>query len=100
LGRNTLIGPGFGDVDFSVAKDFPLHFREGMSLQIRADFFNVFNHPNFANPDGDVAFGSSPCSAGGPNAGLDLADCQSGVINHTDGYGGQRSIQLGAHFTF
>jgi len=99
LGRNTLIGPGFGDVDFSVAKDFPLHFREGMSLQIRADFFNVFNHPNFANPDGDVASGSA-CPTNGPNPGLHLADCQSGVINHTDGYGGQRNIQLGAHFTF
>jgi hypothetical protein len=33
------------NTDFSVIKDFPLTFREGMSLQFRAEFFNLFNHP-------------------------------------------------------
>ena len=28
-------------------KDFPLSFREGMNLQFRAEFFNLFNHPQF-----------------------------------------------------
>jgi len=89
LGRNTLTGPGFSDVDLSVSKDFPLHFREGMSLQIRADMYNVFNHPSFANPDGDVGY----------LPGTDtLADSQSGKITST--VGGARIVQIGAHFIF
>ena len=88
VGRNTLIGPGFSDVDFSLAKQFPLHF-EGIRLEFRADMFNVFNHPNFANPDADVGY------SGGV-----LADSASGTINHTENYTGQRIIQLGLHLRF
>jgi hypothetical protein len=52
-GRNILIGPGFSNVDFSVAKSFPI--RKGpaadtMHLDFRAEFFNFFNHPNWAQP--------------------------------------------------
>jgi hypothetical protein len=47
--RNDLIGPSYNDVDFSVLKNFPI-FRERVKLETRADFFNVLNHPNFANP--------------------------------------------------
>ena len=48
LGRNTLIGPGFSDVDFLVNK----HFRrtERSELQFRAEFFNILNRPNFQAP--------------------------------------------------
>ena len=38
------------NTDFSVIKDFPLSFREGMYLQFRAEFFNLFNHPQFFLP--------------------------------------------------
>jgi hypothetical protein len=38
-------GPRFVNTDFSVIKGFP--FREGMSLQFRAEFFNLFNHAQF-----------------------------------------------------
>jgi hypothetical protein len=48
LGRNTLIGPGVADVDFSVMKDF--HFTEEKNLQFRAECFNIANHPNFQSP--------------------------------------------------
>ena len=41
---------GFKNLDFSLAKNF--HFGEAMRLQFRAEFFNIFNHPNFANPYG------------------------------------------------
>jgi hypothetical protein len=44
--RAPLYGPRFVNTDFSVIKDFPL-FREGMKLQFRAEFFNLFNHPEF-----------------------------------------------------
>ena len=94
--RNNLIGPGFTNVDLSIAKEFPLH--EAIALEIRADMNNVFNHINWANPDANVGFGSSPCPQGGPNAGLDFADCTAGTVTNT--VGGVRIIQLGAHLRF
>jgi hypothetical protein len=45
--RTPLYGPRFVNTDFSAIKDFPLSFREGMLVQFRAEFFNIFNHPQF-----------------------------------------------------
>jgi len=45
--RAPVYGPRFVNTDFSVIKDFPLPFREAMNLQFRAEFFNLFNHPQF-----------------------------------------------------
>jgi len=45
--RAPVYGPRFVNTDFSVIKDFPLSFREGMGLQFRAEFFNLFNHPQY-----------------------------------------------------
>jgi len=45
--RAPVYGPRFVNTDFSLIKDFPLSFREGMNLQFRAEFFNLFNHPQF-----------------------------------------------------
>jgi hypothetical protein len=45
--RAPVYGPRFVNTDFSVIKNFPLSFREGTSLQFRAEFFNLFNHPQF-----------------------------------------------------
>jgi len=55
-GRNTLIGPGFVNTDFGVAKKFRI--RETAALQFQANFFNLFNHPNFDVPAGNV-FGNA-----------------------------------------
>ena len=52
LGRNVLTGPGQHNVDFSIFKRFPV--RERMSVEFRAEFFNLFNHVNFSNPISDV----------------------------------------------
>ena len=53
VGRNSLIGPGFWGVDFSVSKYFPFPWLgEAGRIAFRADFFNVFNHSNLGNPDG------------------------------------------------
>ena len=49
LGRNTLIGPGLADWDFSAVKDTVL--RERLSLQFRAEIFNLLNHANFNTPN-------------------------------------------------
>lgn len=47
--RNILTGPGFTNVDFGLAKSMALG-RENHQLQLRGDFFNLFNHPNFDIP--------------------------------------------------
>jgi hypothetical protein len=48
LGRNVVIGPGFSNVDFSLMKNTKL--TEEVSLQFRAEVFDVFNHPSFGQP--------------------------------------------------
>jgi Carboxypeptidase regulatory-like domain/TonB dependent receptor len=48
-GRNILIGPGQRVFDGSLRKEFTM-FRE-QKLEFRVEFFNMFNHPNFAQPD-------------------------------------------------
>ena len=55
-GRNLLTGPSLVDVDTSVFKDFNV-FEHG-KIQFRAELFNLFNHPNFYNPDNTVGDGS------------------------------------------
>jgi hypothetical protein len=52
-GRNILTGPGFADVDLSIAKDTKI--RERVSLQFRSEAFNLFNHPNFGQPQNNLA---------------------------------------------
>ncbi len=49
LGRDTLIGPGLATWDFSVLKDTPIH--ERLSLQFRAEIFNLLNRANFNTPN-------------------------------------------------
>ena len=49
LGRNTLRGPSLANWNLSLAKRIPIS--ESFSLQIRADFFNLWNHRNFGNPN-------------------------------------------------
>ncbi len=46
--RNGFYGPHYRNFDFSLTKDTKL--TEHVNMQLRADFFNLFNHPNFANP--------------------------------------------------
>ncbi len=48
LGRDVAIGPHFIDTDLALLKDTKL--RESMNVQFRAEFFNIFNHPNFGLP--------------------------------------------------
>jgi hypothetical protein len=53
--RNGLRGPGFFDSDLSVNKNFKL--TERLAFGVGANFYNVFNHPNFTNPDDNLADG-------------------------------------------
>ena len=49
LGRDTLVGPGLATWDFSAVKDTPLH--ERLSLQFRAEIFNLLDRANFNTPN-------------------------------------------------
>jgi hypothetical protein len=47
--KGSFRGPRYTDVDLSVARDFP--FSERTLLQFRAEYFNLFNHTNFGDPN-------------------------------------------------
>ena len=59
LGRNTVIGPGFSNVDLAVIKNTAIHQTDhsNVRLQFRADIFDLANHPNFGQPN--LTVGSS-----------------------------------------
>jgi len=69
LGRNTVIGPGVSNLDFSLFKNNPIpRISENFSAQFRAEFFNVFNRANFSSPtDNRIIFDQtgSPISSAG-----------------------------------
>jgi hypothetical protein len=59
--RTPLSGPGYVNTDFSMIKHLPI--REGIRMDFRAEFFNLFNHTQFASPNGDIN-----AAAGSPNS--------------------------------
>jgi hypothetical protein len=66
--RVPVSGPGFVNTDFSVIKQFALP-REGMGLNFRAEFFNLFNHAQFGMPINDISapgFGSVNSTVNNP----------------------------------
>jgi hypothetical protein len=70
LGRNTLRGPWFTWSDLYLTKKLALN--ERVSLRIEGQFFNVFNHPNFALPSVVAGIPGQPATQTG-----------FGAINHT-----------------
>ena len=52
-GKNVLRGPRFFDADLAAVKNAKL--TERLSMEFRAEFFNVFNNVNFGRPDGNLA---------------------------------------------
>jgi len=53
--RTPLYGPDFVNTDFSAIKHFLLPYREGLRLDFRAEFFNLFNHAQFGLPGADIS---------------------------------------------
>jgi hypothetical protein len=107
-GRDSLHGPTFKQWDLAVYKDTLL--TERLRMQLRADFFNIINHPNFANPflpafiadpgvNGFALNGAGNTETG--TAGYPItATGDVGIGNPFLGGGGPRGIQLAAKFTF
>ena len=56
--RNPLVGPGVHTWDLSLGKNFPMPYNESHQIQFRAELFNTFNTPQFANPGGVLGTGS------------------------------------------
>jgi hypothetical protein len=114
LGRNGLLGPTYKQWDFVLYKNTSL--TEHLNLQLRAEFFNILNHPNFSNPVlpnfiADPASNlSAACGCGfvqgppgrevGNGAYQITATGDVGIGNPFLGGGGPRGIQLAAKFTF
>jgi hypothetical protein len=90
--RNQFRGPRFFDADVNFNKSFAV--TERTRIGVGANIFNVFNHPNFANPDFDIASGT-------------FGNILSTVALPTSPYGSfvgaaasARIIQLNARVTF
>jgi hypothetical protein len=108
LGRNSLRGPAFKELNLSIFKNTLL--TERVTLQLRAEFFNVFNHPNYANPN-LPNFITDPASAGigtitsaTPGRGLGplalTATGDVGIGNPFLGGGGPRGSQFALKIIF
>lgn len=76
-GRNGFQGPGLSQLDFALRRDFKVY--EHLTVQFSAEFFNLLNHPNFQNPDGDYGYvfndpdyGPSPCPGNPAGISCDL----------------------------
>jgi hypothetical protein len=111
LGRDQIFGPGFWNLDFSLTKNFQL--RERFMLQLRAEFFNIFNHPNFALPSNsfttalDATGTLKPVT---PDCGGTVVSCYpAGLVTQTPdvaqgnpglGGGGPRVMQFGLRLQF
>jgi Carboxypeptidase regulatory-like domain/TonB dependent receptor len=87
--RNSLYGPGINTFNMSAAKAFTIPWREGISIQFRADAQNVFNHPSFGTPNNTGLGGAA--GVGQPYTG-------TSPITSLTVYG--RNLQLGLRVSF
>lgn len=103
LGRNSLIGPGYRNLDFSVFKTTKL--TEKVSLQLRAEVFNILNHPNFASPllpgfAADASYNGLDENGYGIGYLPIIVTPDVGIGNPFLGGGGPRNFQFAARLTF
>lgn len=88
-------GPGLGIADLSLFKDFKL--TESKRLELRAEFFNAFNHPNFSNPNASY----SPVNIGPSGSFGKVTNTLSPILGQgSGGPGDPRQIQLALKFYF
>ena len=94
MARNLFRGPGFDDWDFSIYKNWT--FKERLTAQFRAEFFNVLNHPIYASPG--LVGNTNPNSSSTFGCACETPDQAS--TNPVLGTGGARAIQLGLKLLF
>jgi hypothetical protein len=96
-GRNQYYGPGLANYDFSLQKNFQILASErSPKVQFRADFFNIFNHTNFANPINNQS------SANFTKITATVASAVATAVGTTAGAvgGGPRVIQFSLRLSF
>jgi hypothetical protein len=108
LGRNSLLGPNYRNLDLALIKDTRLS--ERWHINFRVDVYNLANHPNFANPllpsfIADATFNgvsTGPTPALGRSLGFlpITATSDIGLGNPILGGGGPRSMQFALKFIF
>ena len=87
--RNKFYGPHYRNFDFSLTKDTKLS--ERVNMQLRADFFNIFNHPNFNLPN---------LGSGGGSSGAGFSNVTGGAAITQTLPDAQREIQFGLKLQF
>jgi hypothetical protein len=100
MGRNALTGPGFSQLDCQITREF--RFGDQSALAFRADFYNLLNHPNFAQPSATLV-NVDPLVQ--PGEAFDRSQSANfGVITSSIGrnlgLGASRQIQLGLRLSF
>ncbi len=103
MGRNSLRAPSFKEFNFSIFKNTAI--TERVNLQIRAEFFNLLNHPNFSNPIlpnfiTDAANNGLDATGRGIGFLPLVATGDVGIGNPFLGGGGPRGVQFAAKITF
>ena len=94
VGRNTLIAPGLANLDFSLTKKTSVG--ENVTVEFRAEFFNIFNRTNLGLPSTQVV--ENPVfNPDGSVASFDI-DAEAGFIE--DATTKQREIQFGLRIAF
>jgi hypothetical protein len=81
IGRNSIVGPGFNNLDFRVSRNVPIH--ESTYLQFAAEAFNLVNHQIITTVQGGyssylgtgVKSGAYTCSSLGPPTGSTAGGC-------------------------
>ena len=90
LGRNAIRGPGFVNLDISLAKHFKFFDMDKVDAELRMDAFNAFNHANFGAPStGSLGTITSPNT--------DINSPQFGQVSTTVS---PRVVQLALHLRF
>ncbi|HKN34027.1 MAG TPA: hypothetical protein VJX16_12375, partial [Terriglobales bacterium] len=89
---SNIRNPGVDNLDFSLQKDFRIPMGEQTRLTVSADFFNLPNHPQFAEPNSDPTTGYHPESPGKRATGFGTIGSTSSLPN--------RVIQVGLHLYF
>ena len=101
-GRNAFNAPNYTNFDFSLTKKTKI--ADKLTMELRIDFFNLFNHPNLGNPllpGFGVDYYSNPQSTVNGTTYLEATSTPDvGSGNPFLGGGGPRSAQLAVHFSF
>jgi len=91
--RGLFDGPHFWNLDMSVSKRQKVN--ERFAAEFSCEFFNIFNHPVFAQPATSVTCSATTCNLGLTSATPDVA-----ATNPVLGSGGARRVQLGVKVIF